>query len=142
MIESDVIEAVVALGRNLFYNSGMESCLVIARTNKPIDRKKKVLFINAVDEIIEGKTISHLGEEHIQRINNAYHKFQDEEGFSKVIPVEEILTNRASLNVPGYITKYTIKAHNEEANSIITEWVSSSEKLRDNLNALIETLKA
>tara|TARA_R110000851_G_scaffold332161_2_gene507596 strand:+ start:2167 stop:3381 length:1215 start_codon:yes stop_codon:yes gene_type:complete len=54
-IASDRIEAVIGLGRNLFYNSGMESCLVISKTNKT--HLGKVLFINANDLVKKEKTI-------------------------------------------------------------------------------------
>ena len=44
VIEADMIEAVIGLGPNLFYNSPMESCVVILRMNKSKKRKNKVLF--------------------------------------------------------------------------------------------------
>ncbi|MDX7019449.1 N-6 DNA methylase, partial [Klebsiella aerogenes] len=49
VIESDIIEAVIGLGPNLFYNSPMESCVVVLNCNKSADRKNKVLFINGVE---------------------------------------------------------------------------------------------
>jgi len=48
MIESDVVECVIGLGPNLFYNSPMEACLLITRNNKEKAKRGKVLFINAV----------------------------------------------------------------------------------------------
>jgi len=48
MIESDVVECVIGLGPNLFYNSPMEACLLITNTNKPKKRCGKILIINAV----------------------------------------------------------------------------------------------
>ena len=52
MIENDLVECVIGLGPNLFYNSPMESCLLISITNKPEVRKDKILFINAVKELV------------------------------------------------------------------------------------------
>ena len=54
MIEGDFVDAVIGLGKNLFYNSSMESCLLICRMNKPEDRKGKIIFIDA-KEIYEKK---------------------------------------------------------------------------------------
>ena len=48
-VDHDVIECVLGLGPNLFYNSPMETCIVVCRMNKPPERKGKILFINAVD---------------------------------------------------------------------------------------------
>jgi type I restriction enzyme M protein len=42
IIEADLIEAVIGLGPNLFYNSPMESCVVILRMNKK--NKQKIKF--------------------------------------------------------------------------------------------------
>ena len=51
LIEDDKLECVLGLGPNLFYNSPMEACVVICRMNKPQARRKKVLLINAVNEV-------------------------------------------------------------------------------------------
>ena len=47
MIELDFVDAVIGLGKNLFYNSSMESCLLVCRMKKPKERKGKIIFIDA-----------------------------------------------------------------------------------------------
>ena len=44
IVADDVVEAVIGLGPNLFYNSPMEACIVICRSQKPPDRAGKVLL--------------------------------------------------------------------------------------------------
>ena len=105
-LESDRLEAVIGLGRNLFYNSGMESCLVISKTSKENTKKGKVLFINAHDLVKKEKTISFLEPEHIETIHSAYKNYADVEGLSKVVSVQEIIENRSSLNISLYVNKY------------------------------------
>ena len=39
LVESDLLECVLGLGPNLFYNSPMEACVVICRTQKPAERQ-------------------------------------------------------------------------------------------------------
>ena len=39
LIERDLVECVLGLGPNLFYNSPMEACVVICRTRKPPERR-------------------------------------------------------------------------------------------------------
>ena len=51
LVRSDMLECVIGLGPNLFYNSPMEACIVICRTKKSDDHKGHVLFINAVNEV-------------------------------------------------------------------------------------------
>lgn len=108
MIEEDVVDAVIGLGRNLFYNSGMESCLLICRMNKPAERKGKVLFINAVNHIKHEKAMSYLKDEHVNTISLAYHNFKDEDGFSKVVSCDDILEKHSgNLSVQLFVTPKT-----------------------------------
>src|SRR2546428_3232841 len=51
LIEADLIECVIGLGPNLFYNSPMEACVVVCSMNKPRERKGKILLLNAVNEV-------------------------------------------------------------------------------------------
>ena len=45
-IENDLIDTIIGLGPNLFYNSAMESCIIICQMNKPKKRKNNI-FIDA-----------------------------------------------------------------------------------------------
>src|SRR5205085_8082017 len=65
MIEEDYVEAVIGLGKNLFYNSSMESCLLVCRMKKPKERKGKIIFIEAKDEIRIERSTAYLKPEHI-----------------------------------------------------------------------------
>ena len=49
MVEQDWVEAVIGLGANLFYNSPMESCIVVCNRRKRTAHKGKVLFIDALN---------------------------------------------------------------------------------------------
>jgi type I restriction enzyme M protein len=51
LVQKDLVECVLWLGPNLFYNSPMEACIVICQMNKPLERRGTVLFIDAVNEI-------------------------------------------------------------------------------------------
>jgi type I restriction enzyme M protein len=51
LVRSDLLECVIGMGPNLFYNSPMEACIIICRTKKPDSHKEHVLFINAVNEV-------------------------------------------------------------------------------------------
>lgn len=60
LVEHDVIECVLGLGPNLFYNSPMEACVVVCRMRKEKGRRGKILFINAVDEVTRERAQSFL----------------------------------------------------------------------------------
>lgn len=109
MIEQDYVDAVIGLGPNLFYNATMESSLLVCRTKKPKERKGKIIFINAVNEIRLELSSAHLTKEHIKKISNAYWKFKDEVGFSKVASNEDVLNiNNGNLSIPLYVQNNVI----------------------------------
>jgi type I restriction enzyme M protein len=139
MVESDVVECVISLGPNLFYNSSMTSCLLITNNNKSAERKGKVLFVQAVEEVRKEKTMSYLDPHHINRIHDAFKRFKDEDGFAKVVELDEILKDaHARLSVQLYVkTDTEVQDNFSEA---YTEWLSSSNKLKASMNELFKTL--
>lgn len=138
-IQSDKLEAVIGLGRNLFYNSGMESCLVISKTKKEETKKGKVLFINALDLVKKEKTISFLEPDHIETIYEAYRGYAEVEGLARIVPIEEIIKNRSSLNISLYVNKYDdALAHVFEES--YQKWESSGHTLNESIHSLFEEL--
>jgi type I restriction enzyme M protein len=103
LVDLDLLECVLGLGPNLFYNSPMEACVVICRTLKPAARKGKVLFIDAVHDVERERAQSFLKPEHQSRILAAYQAFADDPGFAKVATIEEILEKNGNLSIPRYV---------------------------------------
>jgi type I restriction enzyme M protein len=104
MIEDDYVDAVIGLGKNLFYNSSMESCLLICSMNKPKVRKGKIIFIDAKEEIRIERSTAYLKPEHIKRIADTYLNFEDIEGFAKTVSNNEVLTEqKGNLSIQLYV---------------------------------------
>jgi type I restriction enzyme M protein len=103
LVESDLLECVLGLGPNLFYNSPMEACVVICRTRKPADRQGHVLFIDAVHEVARKQAQSFLKHENQERILTAYQAFADYPGFAKVVTNAELLEKDGNLSIPRYV---------------------------------------
>ncbi|WP_425666607.1 type I restriction-modification system subunit M [Vibrio tubiashii] len=141
MIQTDTVDCVIALGKNLFYNSSMESALLIRRTNKEPKKKGKVLFINAFNEVKDEKTISYLLDEHIQKIFEAYNNYEDIEGFARLVDVEEIMNKDGSLLVTNYVKSSRIVESNIETfEDSYRSWEKSSEELGLSMNTLFKAL--
>jgi type I restriction enzyme M protein len=104
LLEDDILECILGLGPGLFYNSPMEASVVICRVQKPDACKGKVLFVNAVNEYAREQAQSFLREQHIDRILDAYRRFEDVPGFARVVRVEEISGNDANLSIPLYVS--------------------------------------
>ena len=105
LVAADLVECVLGLGPNLFYNSPMEACVVVCRSRKPAERQGRILFVDAVTEVARERAQSFLKAEHQQRILDAYHAFADDPGFARVATVEQITSQQYSLSIPLYVKR-------------------------------------
>jgi len=105
LVELDLLECVLGLGPNLFYNSPMEACVLICRSKKPAERRGKVLLIDAVNEVARERAMSFLRPEHQARIEAAYTAFANEPGFAAVVTREQIAAQGGSLSIPLYVKR-------------------------------------
>jgi type I restriction enzyme M protein len=110
MIEQDWVEAVIGLGPNLFYNSPMESCVVVCNRKKPAKRKGKVIFIDAVNDVTRERAQSFLKQEQQQHILDTFKTFLDVPGFAKVATLAELIANAGNLSIPMYVKQLAAAA--------------------------------
>ena len=141
MIDADVIETVLGLGPNLFYNSPMEACIVICRSSKPKNRQGKVLFINAVEEVTRQQSQSFLSEAHISKIVDAYRAFKDVDGFAAVATVDQLRSNQANLNIVNYVAKNSNNVISVDLPTSLGAWNKSSTEVRTAANQLFQLLE-
>ncbi len=135
MIAGDFVDAVIGLGKNLFYNSSMESCLLVCRMKKPKERKGKIIFINAVNEVRIERTNAWLEPQHIKKISTAYWQLKDVDGFAKVMSKEAVLENNGNLSVQLYVKQ----AQNDSEHDV-EELVAEVKKGQENINSSLENL--
>jgi restriction endonuclease S subunit len=103
IVEADLIETVIGLGRHLFYNSGLESCILICNKNKKPNQKGKIRFIEAEKYQYKDKGQSYLSEKDIATIMNAYNSVVDIPELLKIASVEDVLANNGNLNIKLYV---------------------------------------
>ncbi|QEE37234.1 SAM-dependent DNA methyltransferase [Octadecabacter sp. SW4] len=88
LIENDMVEAIIQLPNNLFYNTGITTYIWVVTNNKPAGRRGKVQLINASEMYTKrrknlGEKNCDLADEHIDAITELYMSLADE-GVSKV----------------------------------------------------------
>jgi type I restriction enzyme M protein len=103
ILQMDLLEAVIGLGPNLFYGTGLAACILVFRQRKKKDRKKKVLILDASREFKTGRAQNELLAEHVERIYGWYRAYQDVEGVARVVTLDEIASNDHNLNIPRYV---------------------------------------
>lgn len=128
LVRSDLLECVIGLGPNLFYNATMEACIVICRSQKSDERKGRVLFINAINEVTQNKSEAYLEPKHIDKISAAYNSFASNGDFATNVSIREIEANGFLLNIPLYVKSLsgTAQKDNRTSQEIFEEWSSVS----------------
>lgn len=105
LLEQDMLEAVIGLGPNVFYGTQLAACVMVFKQVKAEDRKGRVLFIDASDQIRVGRAQNFLEPKHIQQIFDWYLSYQDVENYVKVATVVDLEENDFNLNIPLYVEK-------------------------------------
>ena len=103
LLNMDMLEAVIGLGPNLFYGTGLAACILVFRHTKAKDRKHKVLIVDASKVFKTGRAQNELLPEHVERIDVWVRDYVDVEGIARVVNLNEIATNDYNLNIPRYV---------------------------------------
>jgi type I restriction enzyme M protein len=145
LVELDLLECILGLGPNLFYNSPMEACVVVCRSKKPKARQGKILFIDAVHEVARERAQSFLKPEHQQRILGAYRAFDNQPGFAQVASIEEVLEKDANLSIPRYVRPVANHGDTDAGGDLKKTWAAfetSGREFWQQMDALVDTLES
>jgi type I restriction enzyme M protein len=99
----DLLEAVIGLGPNLFYGTGLAACILLFRQKKAKHRKNKVLIVDASKEFKTGRAQNELLPQHVARIHGWVRDYTDVAGIARLVTLEEIAGNNDNLNIPRYV---------------------------------------
>ncbi|MEU8028034.1 class I SAM-dependent DNA methyltransferase [Streptomyces sp. NPDC049099] len=116
LVEADLLEAVIGLPKDLFYNTGIPTCILIFRAPpKPEERKGKVLFVDASARFVPGKNRNSMSDKDVRAVLEAM-RIGDapngEDGVAvRLVDFAEIKDNGFDLS----ITKYIKRAAEERA---------------------------
>ena len=136
LIELDIIDCVISIGKNLFYNSAMEACILLCRSKKNNAQKGNILFIRATDLVERKNNVSYLTEDHIQQIVDLYIRRDIVEGLSAVINKNVVIENGGSLSTKLYV-------RNRDDNDICNLqdgynlWLKSSQTVSNKIVSLL-----
>ncbi|RAL20904.1 type I restriction endonuclease subunit M [Lujinxingia litoralis] len=103
LLQADLIEAVIGLGNNLFYGTGIPAAIVVINKQKAPQRREKVLIVNGEKHIAEDKTQNYLTDDHVARLATAVHDYEDQELLARVVELSEIADNDYNLNLSRYV---------------------------------------
>lgn len=100
-VEQDLIEVVLLLPENLFYNTTSPGIILVINKNK--QKKGEILLINGSKLFEKGRPKNFLPDGTIEKISNIYLNWTEDEGVSKVITNEEAIKNDYNLSPSRYV---------------------------------------
>ncbi|MEK6698203.1 MAG: N-6 DNA methylase [Nitrospirota bacterium] len=129
-VEQDLIEGVIYLPENLFYNTTAPGVIIVLNRAKPKERKGKLFLLNASREFSKGDPKNYIPDDAIVRIADTFTAWKEKEKYSRIVTREEIAKNDFNISPSRYI-------HTGEAD----EYRPIAEIVEE-LNALEEEAKA
>ena len=158
LLENGSIYAVIGLPANLFYNTGIPTCIIVLKKHR---EGRDVLFIDASKLFEKQKKQNVMNEEHIDRVLELYKNRTDVDKTAHVASFEEIKANDFNLNIPRYVdstekepeielgqltsrmeeTNRAIKEGNESLLGLLGELTFKSDDTRKEMERFISALK-
>lgn len=116
----------------------MEACIVICRKKKSLDRKGKILFIDAKEKVTRKNAESYLEQSHINEIVKAYQSNDNIPGFASIVNNGEVKGNNNSLAISMYVTSSTSSVYNTD--ECMQNFISTIKPCHEDLDYLIKLI--
>ena len=142
-VERDLVDGVILLPDNLFYNATAAGIVIVLRKDKPKDRRGKIVLVNASREFRKGTPKNYLTDEGIKRIADGFAAMQPVDGFVGVIATEEAAKNDFNLSPSRYLAP-AFRGEEKDLGSAIAAFhsITAEEgKITEELTALLASVK-
>jgi type I restriction enzyme M protein len=138
-VEHDLIDGVILLPDNLFYNTPAAGIILILSNRKSKDRKGKIVLINAGREFKKGTPKNFLTDESISKIATTFLAARTVEGFSAVISTEQARNKDYILSPASYVTPSSNSAPSRDVEHIVRD-LDAIEKKRARVDAEVRRM--
>ncbi len=102
-VEQDLIEGVIYLPDNLFYNTTAPGIILVLNKAKPKDCRGKLFLLNASREFTTGDPKHYIPDDAILRIAETFTTWTAVEKYSRIVTHEEIAKNDFNISPSRYI---------------------------------------
>ena len=119
-VEADLIEAVVLLPDNLFYNTTAPGIIIVLNRHKNSGRKGQFLLINASGYFVKEKPKNKLTDDGMTAVADVLHHWQSREKLSRVLDLDAIREADYNLS-PSLFVETNDKQQHRPLSAIIGE---------------------
>jgi len=134
-VDNDLIEGVIYLPENLFYNTTAPGILLFLSKNKPAKRKNKLFLLNASREFEKGDPKNFIADEGIARIAKTFKAWREVDKFSRIVSRDEIVKNDYNISPSRYIHTAEGEEHRPIA-EILDDLKALEGEIQDNAREL------
>lgn len=114
-VDHDLVDGVILLPENLFYNTPAAGVIVVLSRRKPASRKGKVVLLNAALRFEKGRPKNHLVEADIAPLASAYLAGVPVDGEVAVITTEQLAEADYNLNPGRWVTPAALEVQEDLA---------------------------
>ena len=139
LVKSDLVEAVVTLGDKLFYGTGLSPCFLVLRQRKPDNHTGKILMVDGTKIFTAQRAQNILTDENVDTLYKLYADYEDIEGQSKVVTLQEVKEKDFNLSPNRYVQykKEEVKPYKQVYDEFIAAYkavLAAEEKFNQIIN--------
>ncbi len=120
-VDNDIIDAVILLPDNLFYNTTAAGVIIVMANDKPKARKGKVVLINAAAEFEKGRPKNFLTDTAVRKIADAYHAGREMKHFAAVVANGDIAEKHDYNLSPSRYVEAVVTTEYRDIQTILNE---------------------
>lgn len=141
-VDHDLVEGVILLPDNLFYNTTAAGVIVVLNKRKPEGKKAKITFVNAGKRFTKGKPKNHLADEDVIDLAKLYNAGEAVDGEVAVIDLPQVAEVDYNLSPSKWVAQADSVAAVDfpELLRILDELASEDRDLTENLQKLLGPL--
>jgi type I restriction enzyme M protein len=140
LIDNNYIDCVIQLPENLFYGTGIATCIMVLKKSKA---ENSTLFIDASKECVKVTNSNKLTQQNIEAILRTYTGRKDAAHFARLVPNANIAAEGYNLSVSTYVEQEDTREKVDIVvlNAQIEKIVAREQVLRDEIAKIIAEIE-
>jgi type I restriction enzyme M protein len=138
-VDRDLIDGVILLPDNLFYNTGAAGVIVVLSKRKPAVRKDRIVLLNATRRVAKGRPKNFIREDDIRPLATAFLKGEPVEGEIAVITRQQAVDADYNLSPSKWVGQNGATDH-RPIRDIVGELLRLNEQAREIDTSLAQML--
>ena len=139
-VDQDLIEGVILMPENLFYNTTAAGVIVVLNKGKPESKKGTITLVNASRRFTKGKPKNHLADEDVADLAMLFNSGQPVEGEVAIIDIAQAAGADYSLSPSRWVTTADAAIH-RDITELVADLQALSADAAKNDDALFALLK-